>query len=252
MRSAPRNAGTPAWTIRASGAAARTSLERRAQGCTERRRSRPMRRVVRTDDHHDDVRAREEGLTLVGRPRLERAGKLLGDEVGGARAGDAVADDVDGPALGIRDPLRDLVGQRVLGAVDADPGRRRVTEHREPERLGVDRTSRWRHDVVDVESRVRREELHASQAHELDGHDAQEGADRRPDEPCGSRQPSIHGGTVPNSAIRLPPARGGVTLTGIAQSARADCAARHPQPGRGIGSRDSAARVGPRAAHRTP
>jgi hypothetical protein len=41
------------------------------------------------------------------------------------------------------------------------------------------------------------QELHPAQAHELDGHDAGEGTDGRPDEPGDPTEPPIHAATVP-------------------------------------------------------
>ncbi len=131
--------------------------------------------------------------------RLQGARELRRGQVGDARSGPPVADHVHWPALAVGDALRQAVGQRILGAADADAGSRRVSEHDQPKPGSLGGSAGGCDHVIHVEARVQRQELHAAQPHELHGHDAGERADEGAEHASHPDEATIHAMKVANA-----------------------------------------------------
>ena len=154
---------------------------------------------VTTTHERNDIGSGEEGCGLPFAQRLQRSGELCRRQVGDAGASPAVAHHVHRPPLAIGDVLRETVGQRILGASDADARGGGVAEHDQAQSLAVGSAIARRDGVVHVEARMHRQELHPAQAHELHGHDAGEGADEGAQYASQARETTVHALTVANA-----------------------------------------------------
>ena len=134
-----------------------------------------MRRVIGADDDRDDIGTRA-GTARSRCGGSVRARAAAGCGRGRRRGRRPSRSSRRAPACSmcVGDALGEEVGERVLGAVDAHAGGRRVAEDHEAQPRGSSIRRGAGDDVVDVEARVAGQELDAAQPHELRGDDAGE------------------------------------------------------------------------------
>ena len=224
----------PRCGSRAAGAEVRAEAPRR----------RLVRRVVGADDHaRRGRRPGRNGSAVIRRATASGRAAAGLREVRHARAGPAVADDVH------RSRARHRRAAARAGREASPPRGRRPRRRwssrrarREAHLAASARRSPGRTMWLIVEARMGGQELHAPQAHQLDGDHAGEGAGGGAEEAGDARQPRLHVG----DGTRSRPIDANRTMSRAARPAR------HRQPNRRRRARSAARAVGPGAARRAP